>query len=185
MLTDADWYLIRSTGVVALVLLTIVMALGILASNRVRLAGQPRFVTAAVHRNVALLSLVFLGVHVLTSLLDPFAAVSLLAVIVPGARAASAFWISLGALSVDLVAALIVTSLLRARLGYGAWRLTHWLAYLSWPLAFAHSVGIGSDATTLWFRLIAFGCLAMVLIAVASRVLLRRPGKRLEPQAIS
>lgn len=182
MLTNADWYLIRSTGVVALVLLTGVMALGILASNRSRLAGQPRFVTAAVHRSTSLLSVVFLALHVVTTLLDPYAAVSLLAVIVPGARAASAFWIGLGALSLDLVIALVVTSLLRTRLGYRAWRVTHWLAYLSWPLAFAHSVGMGSDAPSLWFRVLALLSLGAVAVAIAARFLLRRPGKRLEPQ---
>lgn len=185
MLSDADWYLIRSTGVVALVLLTIVVALGILASNRGRLGGQPRFVTAAVHRNVSLLSVVFLAIHVVTTLLDRDAVVSLLAVVVPGARAASTFWISVGALSLDLVLAVVVTSLLRVRLGYRAWRTTHWLAYLSWPLAFAHSVGIGSDAGSMWFRLVAFACLAVVLIACVFRVARRRPGKRLEPQVVS
>lgn len=185
MLTNADWYLIRSTGVVALVLLTLATALGILASNRGRLGGQPRFVTAAVHRSVSLLSVVFVGIHVVTTLLDPYAAVSLLAVVVPGARAANAFWVGVGALSLDLVVALVVTSLLRVRLGYRTWRATHWLAYLSWPLAFAHSVGMGTDASALWFRGLALGCLAVVAAAVFSRVALRRPGKRLQPQAIS
>jgi predicted ferric reductase len=185
MLQDADWYLIRSTGVVSLVLLTAVMALGVLTNNRGRLGRQPRFVTAAVHRNTSLLSVVFLAIHVVTSLLDPYAALSLLAVIVPGARAANALWISLGALSLDVIAALIVTSLLRARLGYRSWRATHWLAYMSWPLAFAHSIGMGTDASSIWFRLTALACLAAVLIAVGYRVRLHRPGKRLEPEVIA
>jgi methionine sulfoxide reductase heme-binding subunit len=185
MLTNADWYLMRSTGVVALVLLTIVVVLGILTANRVRLGGQPRFVTAAVHRSTSLLSVVFLTIHVVTAVVDPYAAVSLLAVIVPGARAASTFWITLGALSLDLIIALIATSLLRARLGYRTWKATHWLAYLSLPLAFAHSIGMGSDATSVWFRLVALACLAAVLAATASRVRLHRPGKRLEPQVIA
>jgi sulfoxide reductase heme-binding subunit YedZ len=185
MLTDADWYLIRSTGVVALVLLTAVMVVGIVTWNRGRLAGQPRFVTAEVHRNISLLSVVFLALHVLTTLLDPYAAVSLAAVVIPGASAANALWISVGALSLDLVVALVVTSLLRARLGYRTWRLTHWLAYLCWPLAFAHSVGMGTDAAAIWFRFLAFACLASILLAAASRILLRRSGKRLEPRAVA
>jgi methionine sulfoxide reductase heme-binding subunit len=183
MLTNADWYLIRSTGVVALVLLTVSMTLGILASNRGRIGGQPRFVTAAVHRSGSLLSVVFLGLHIVTSLLDPYAAVSVLSVFVPGARAANGFWIGVGAVSLDLVVALVVTSLLRARLGYRAWRVTHWLAYASWPLAFAHSVGMGSDASSLWFRPVALGSLAVITLASLSRLLLYRPGKRLESVA--
>ena len=181
-MTNADWYLIRSSGLVSLLLLTAVMALGIAGSNRWRLGRQPRFVTPALHRSLSLLSVVFVGIHVVTSLLDPYASVSLLATVLPFARAAHALWIGIGAVSLDLVAALIVTSLLRQRIGYRAWRVTHWLAYLSWPLAFAHSVGMGSDATSVWFRATAFACLAIVVAASATRAMLHRPGKRLEPQ---
>ena len=185
MLADANWYLLRATGVVTLILLTAVMVLGIVTANRGRLGTQPRFVTAAVHRNIALLSVVFLAIHIITSLLDSYAAVSLLAVVIPGARAAKSLWISLGALSLDVMVALIITSLLRVRLGYRTWRATHWLAYLSWPVAFAHSVGIGSDAGSLWFELIAFTSLAAVLVATAYRVRLNHPGKRLETQVMA
>ena len=51
----------------------------------------------------------------------------------------SPFWVGLGALSLDLIAALVVSSLLRRRVGARAWRAIHWAAYLSWPLAFANS----------------------------------------------
>jgi sulfoxide reductase heme-binding subunit YedZ len=184
-MTNADWYLIRSSGVVSLVLLTVVLALGIAGSNRWRVGGLPRFVTSALHRSLSLLSVVFVGMHVVTTLLDPYAAVSILATVVPFAGAANALWVALGAVSFDLVAALIVTSLLRDRLGYRAWRATHWLAYLCWPVAFAHSIGMGTDARSMWFRLLALACLATVIAATASRYLLRRPNKRLEPQAVS
>jgi sulfoxide reductase heme-binding subunit YedZ len=180
--SNADWFLIRSTGVVSLVLLTVVMALGIATSNRWSVGRQPRFVTPAVHRSLSLLTIVFVGLHVVTTLLDPYAAVSLLATVVPFARVAHALWIGLGALSLDLMVAVIVTSLLRQRLGYRAWRLTHWLAYLSWPVAFAHGIGIGTDVPSPWFRVLALACLLTVIVATASRYLLHRPGKRLEPK---
>jgi sulfoxide reductase heme-binding subunit YedZ len=183
MLTsNADWYLIRSSGVVLLVLLTAVMVLGISSSNRWQLGRQPRFVTPALHRSLSLLSVAFVAVHVVTTLLDRYAGVSLAAVFLPFAPAANAFWIGLGALSLDLIAALVVTSLLRRRLGYTRWRATHWFAYLCWPLGFAHSVGMGSDAGTSWFQVVAFACLGAVVVAAAARVLLHRPGRRLEPQ---
>jgi sulfoxide reductase heme-binding subunit YedZ len=184
-MTNADWYVLRSSGVVSLVLLTAVMALGIASSNRWRLGSQARFVTPALHRSLSLLSVVFVAVHVVTTLADPYAAVSLLATVLPFARAANALWIGLGAVSLDLILALIVTSLLRQRLGYRLWRFTHWGAYLSWPVAFAHSVGIGSDAPSLWFRVLALGCLATIIAATATRVLLQHPGKRLKPQVVT
>ncbi len=182
MTTNADWYLIRSTGVVSLVLLTAVMALGVASANRWRAGGRARFVTPALHRSLSLLSVVFVGLHVVTTLLDPYAAVSAAATVLPFARSANALWVALGAVSLDLIAALVVTSLVLRRLGYRVWRLVHWAAYLSWPLAFAHAVGMGTDAPSPWFQAVALACLGAVAAGVAWRALANRPGKRLEPQ---
>lgn len=182
--TNADWYLLRSSGVSALVLLTAVLVLGIAGSNRWRLGRQPRYVTVAIHRSISLLAVVFVGFHVATTLLDHYAAVSVAAVFIPFAPAGNGFWVGLGALSLDLVAALIVTSLLRRRLGYAGWRATHWLAYACWPVAFAHGVGMGSDAATAWFRIVALACLGAVLLAGTTRWLLHRPGKHLAPHVV-
>jgi len=93
--------------------------------------------------------------------------------------------LALSPVSLDLIVALIATSLLRRRLGYRLWRFTHWAAYLSWPVAFAHSVGMGSDVPSLWFRVLAIGCLATVIAATATRFVLQRAGKRLEPQVVA
>jgi methionine sulfoxide reductase heme-binding subunit len=181
--SDAVWYLMRSTGVVSMVLLTAVMALGIATVNRWSPRSTPRFVTPALHRSLALLSIVFVGVHVATAVIDPYAAVGAVAVVVPFAAAGNPFWVGLGAVSLDLIAALIVSSLVRRRLGYRAWRAVHWLAYLSWPVALAHGIGMGTDAASLWFDAVALACVATVSAAVVWR-LSRRPGTQLEPQAL-
>jgi sulfoxide reductase heme-binding subunit YedZ len=180
--STAVWYLMRSTGVVSQVLLTAVMALGIATTNRWSPRSTPRFVTAALHRSISLLSVVFIGVHVVTSVVDPYAAVGLVAVVVPFVGAGNPFWVGLGAVSLDLVAALIVSSLLRRHLGYRAWRAIHWVAYLSWPVALAHGLGMGTDATSLWFIAVAIACIATVSAALAWRLSKRQHGKRLEPQ---
>jgi sulfoxide reductase heme-binding subunit YedZ len=177
--TTTDWYVLRSSGLVALVLLTAVMVLGVATSSGWRIAGQPRFVTGALHRSISLLSVVFVLLHVVTTLLDHDAGVSLVASVIPFAPATNGFWVGVGVVSSDLVLALIATSLLRRRMGFAGWRATHWLAYLCWPTAFAHGVGMGSDATTWWFQALAFACLAVVVVATAARVLQQRPGKRL------
>jgi DMSO/TMAO reductase YedYZ heme-binding membrane subunit len=75
-----------------------------------------------------------------------------------------------GAVSVDLMLALIVTSLLRARIGRRTWRAVHWLAYLSWPVAFAHSIGSGTDLRHGWMLDLGLACAAAVAAAVAWRV---------------
>ena len=171
----ANWYLMRATGIVALVLLTVVMILGIGTVQRWRPPNAPAFVTAGVHRSLSLLSVVFVAVHVVTAVIDPYA------VVVPFAGSGSPLWVGLGALSFDLVAALIVSSLLRRRLGARTWRAVHWAAYLCWPTAALHSVGLGTDAGSVWLQSIVALCVAGLAVAIVTRVTSRRPGKRLAP----
>ena len=181
----SDWYLMRASGVVTLVLLTAVFVLGIATTTRWRARRLPSFAAVSLHRSISLLAVVFLGVHIVTALVDPYAAVGLTAVFVPFVAGKSAFWVGLGAVSLDLTLALIVTGLLRRHLSLRVWRGVHWAAYLSWPLALFHSLGMGSDTGTLWLRTIAACCVASVLAAVAWR--LRRasgPDKRLEPRGV-
>ena len=171
---NAVWFLMRGSGVVALLLLTGVMALGIATTGGVRLGSLPRFGTLALHRSLSLLSVIFIGVHVGTAVADPYAAVRLADVFLPFTARSHPLVLGLGALSVDLVVALIATSLLRARIGRRAWRAVHWAAYAAWPLAFLHAIGMGSDTPTLWLRVLALGALALVAVSLAWR-LLRRP----------
>jgi predicted ferric reductase len=165
------WYLTRSTGAVALLLLTFAVALGVVDVRRFATPRWPRFLVDSLHRNVSLLAMVFLGVHILTSVLDSFAPISLSDAIIPFAGSYRPFWLGLGAVAFDLLVAVIVTSLLRQRIGYAGWRAVHWLAYASWPIALLHSFGTGSDVKSAWFLLLGIGCLVVVLVAVLARVL--------------
>ena len=142
----------RATGVVTLVLLTGVLVLGIATHRRWRPGRAPRVVTAGVHRAISLLAVAFLGVHVLTAVVDPYAVVGAAAVVVPFVAGRSSFAVGLGALSLDLTGALVVSSLLRARVPVRLWRGIHWLAYLAWPLALAHSFATGTDASATWLE---------------------------------
>jgi sulfoxide reductase heme-binding subunit YedZ len=176
------WYLMRASGIVALILLTGVFVLGIATTNRWRPRRLPGFAALGLHRSISLLAVVFLGVHVLTAIVDPYAAVGVASVVIPFVAGRSALWVGLGALSLDLTVALIVSSLLRRHLSLRVWRGIHWVAHLSWPLALAHSLGGGSDTGTLWLRVVAGGCVGLVVAAVLWR-LGRTDGaaKHLEP----
>jgi predicted ferric reductase len=166
----AFWYLSRGTGVVTLVLLTLTVALGVANFKRLKTPRVPRFVIDGVHRNAALLSVVFLAIHVISSLADSFVSIRLVDVFVPFASSYSPLWIGLGALSLDLMLAVIVTSLLRRRIGHRIWRATHWLAYASWPIALAHSLGAGTDAGTGWMTALIGICVGTVAISVVARL---------------
>jgi sulfoxide reductase heme-binding subunit YedZ len=179
-MTDALWYLGRGSGVVSLVLLSLVVALGIATRSGRTLLGLPRFAITAIHRSTALLAVVFLVVHVATLLFDPYAQLDLLALVVPFTAGAEPFWYGLGALALDLVLALVLTSLLRARIGPRTWRAVHWLAYTAWPVAVVHGIGSGSDAGTAWMLATTGVCVAAVLAALTWRL---RPGFAEVPEA--
>jgi methionine sulfoxide reductase heme-binding subunit len=161
------WYLMRASGVVALLLLTLSLSLGIATSNRWRLRGSALYVTTTVHRNASLLAIVFLGVHIVTAVIDSDAAVSLASALFP---IGPGIWLALGALSFDLVAAIVVTSLIRNRLPYRLWRAIHWAAYASWPFAIWHGIGMGSDSGTWWLRSVTILCVAWFAGVVVWRV---------------
>lgn len=168
---SAYWYLTRSTGAVALVLLSGAVVLGGLDVLRVSTPRWPRFMVDALHRNVSLLAIVFLLLHVLTSVIDSFASISLTDVIVPFVGSYRPFWLGLGAVSFDLLLAVTVTSLLRQRVGFRAWRAVHWLTYASWPVALLHTLGTGSDVKSAWLLILSLACMAAVLVTVLLRAI--------------
>jgi DMSO/TMAO reductase YedYZ heme-binding membrane subunit len=167
---SAYWYLARGTGAVALVLLTASVVIGILGTVRFSGARWPRFAIDSVHRDVSLLVLVVLVIHIVTSVLDGFAPITLLDGVVPFVSSYRPLWLGLGTLAFDLLVAIAVTSLVRRRLGYRAWRAVHWFAYASWPVAVLHGLGTGSDVKQWWMLGLTVVCVVAVLVAVWTRI---------------
>jgi predicted ferric reductase len=165
------WYLTRATGTVALLLLSGAVVLGVVDVRRWSAPAWPRFIVDSLHRNVSLLAMVFLLLHILTSVLDSFASVSLLDAFIPFAGSYRPFWLGLGAVAFDLLIAVTITSLLRQRIGFQTWRAIHWLSYASWPIALLHGLGTGSDVKVTWMPALALVCLVAVLAAVLVRVI--------------
>jgi len=163
------WYATRGAGVVSLLLLTAVVVMGILAVMGFQIAGWPRFLSGALHRNLALLSLVFLAVHIVTAVVDPFTALGWNAVLIPFLSSYRRLWLGLGLLSFDLMLAIVATSLLRRFIGPQTWRLVHWLTYAAWPLAVLHAIGTGSDTRFNWMLALDAACVASVSLAIAFR----------------
>jgi sulfoxide reductase heme-binding subunit YedZ len=158
------WYASRGTGVVALLLLTAVMLLGLLVTRQGRLPGLPRFAVSGLHRNLSLLAAVFVVIHVLTAVLDGYVHIPITAAVVPLASSYERFWLGLGAVSLDLMLAAIVTSLLRRHLSRRLWRAVHLLAYLSWPVAWFHSVYASGDLRQGALFILAIGCAIAVVV---------------------
>jgi methionine sulfoxide reductase heme-binding subunit len=168
--TTVFWYASRATGIVALLLLTVVLVFGILVNRQGRLPGLPRFAVTSLHRNLSLLAVAFITVHVLTAVLDTYVSIPLASSVIPFASGYERLWLGLGAISFDLMLAMIITSLVRGRLNRTLWRAVHLLAYLCWPVALAHSIGSSRDLQHGWMLDLAIGCTLIVALAVLWRL---------------
>lgn len=167
------WFVSRASGLAVLALFSAVMVLGVATRLGSVPRRWPRFVFAELHRTLALFSVAFLALHVVTAIGDPFVSIGWAATVLPFASAYRTLAISLGALAIDLGGAVLLTSLARGRLGYRSWRAVHWLAYLAWPAAFVHSLTAGGDLRIWWVALVEWGSAAAVATAVLARLLQR------------
>jgi hypothetical protein len=152
------WYTSRSAGLLSQILLSATMVLGITGVMRLNTPGWPRFVLTHLHRNLSLLTLVFLVVHISTAVIDPYVSIRWIDAVVPFTSSYETLW-------------LIATSLLRARIGLATWRGLHWATYACWPIAVIHGLGIGGqDTRTPWIVALTGACVAVVLGALAWRL---------------
>jgi len=163
------WYANRATGAVSLVLFTTVVLLGVAVRLRGRVPGLPRFGTVSLHRSLSLSATAFLAVHIATAVADGYVGITFLDAVVPFVSDYQPLWLGLGTVALDLMLAVLITSLFRARIGHRAWRAVHWLAYASWPIALTHGIGIGTDSSADWMRRLTVACVAVVLVAFAVR----------------
>lgn len=170
MSSSVLWYTTRGAGAVTLILLTAVVVLGILSALRVQSEGWPRFLTTGLHRNLALMTLVFLTLHIVTAVVDPFTNLGWAAAFIPFSSYYRMFWLGLGVISSELILAIVVTSLVRGFLGHRTWRAIHWLTYAAWPVGVVHGLGTGTDTWSAWMLAITAGCVGAVGMAVALRI---------------
>ncbi len=164
------WYATRASGYTALVLLSATVVLGLLTSSRQSTRDWPRFVVQSLHRNLSLMVVVFLLIHIATSIIDPFAKLSVLDAVIPFVASYRPLWLGLGVVSLELLIAITATSLLRHRLGWRTWQVVHLLAYVSWPVAVVHGVGTGTDTKAVWALLVVTACVAVVVGALIWRL---------------
>jgi len=185
--STALWYASRATGIVAMVVLTLVVVLGVVVAEKVRVPGLPRFAVIGLHRRVSLIAVTFLAVHVLTAVADSYVTIRLVAVLVPFTAGYEPLPVGLGAVALDLAIAVLVTSLLRARVGWRLWRLVHWLGYAAYPVAVVHGFTSAKDLRSGWLLLVTVVCVVAVAGAADRRLAAgrRHGGQRQRPASRS
>lgn len=171
-----DWYAARAAGIVAYVLLTAVVLVGLTLSGRARLKTWPKFAVTDLHRFGSLLVGVFVGLHVLTIALDTYTPFSVTQLAVPFTSSYRPVWVAVGIVSTELLIAVAVTNALRSRIPYRWWRRVHFATFLVWAGATVHGIGAGTDSRALWLTTIYVVAVASVLAALAWRILARRVG---------
>lgn len=164
------WYTARAGGMLAYVLLSASVAVGLLLSGRARLQRWPRFALEDVHRFLGILAGTFIVVHGGVLLLDHVVPFSLAQLLVPGASSYRPLWVALGVVSAELLAALAVTNHYRKRLRHDLWRRLHMLNFAVWGLALLHGLTAGTDASTVWALLLYAGSAWLVVALLVHRI---------------
>lgn len=171
-----QWYILRGTGTVLVVLLTLATALGVMSTARAGSAVWPRFATQALHRNVSLLAVAMLAVHTVIAVINESAEVAWYEAFLPrlgdwtGYWEEKGIWIALGIIASDLIIVIVFISLLRHRMPYRFWLALHVASYASWAIGVLHGVGIGTDATTSWGMGVTVASVGVVAAAAVIRL---------------
>ena len=163
------WYTTRASGIVSLLLLTAVMVGGIMTATRVGGGSIPRFAVAEVHRRISLITMIFIIIHITTTLVDSYVNVGVLSALVPFTSQYKPLKVALGTVAFDLLLAITITSLIKHRISHALWRTIHWASYLAFPIAVIHEILIGTDFRFAWMILVTAGCVGAVAVALAWR----------------
>jgi methionine sulfoxide reductase heme-binding subunit len=167
------WYTTRATGFVALILFTLVVALGTFVANRIGGTYIGRFELNELHRSITMVAIVFLVVHILTTIVDSYVPTGWLSAVIPFSSKYEPMHVALGAVAFDLILAVWVSSLLKAKVANRSWRFIHWFSWLALVSALAHSFLTGTDSRSSWGLALGIACSAVVLASALWRYFAR------------
>lgn len=170
-----DWYAARAGGVVAYLLLSCAVILGLALAGREQLPNWPRFALEDVHRFAGVLAGFFILVHVAMIAVDSQARFSLVELFVPFSSSYRPFWTGIGIVAAELLLALALANRFRTRISYRRWRRLHYLNFVVWGAATAHGLGSGTDRGSAWLLGIYLSAIAAVLALTLRRTLRARP----------
>ncbi len=169
-----DWYAARAGGVVAYVLLSTNVAIGLLMTGKKSMKHWPRFALEDVHRFGGILVGTFLVVHITAVAIDAYLPFSLTALIVPLVASYRPIWTALGIVAAELLLALAFTNHYRnVQISYRFWRRAHFVNFVVWGAATLHGLGSGTDRNAPWLLAIDAVAVATVCALTTWRVLRR------------
>ncbi|HZU75123.1 MAG TPA: ferric reductase-like transmembrane domain-containing protein [Dehalococcoidia bacterium] len=164
------WVIERAGGFTAFALLTLAVAVGLALSLHWQSPRWPRIINSELHNFLTLLATVFLGVHVLAAWVDPYTHFSLAEVLVPLVSHYRPEWIAFGIVALYLGIAIGISTWLRPKIGYAAWRRLHVLTLAVYALSAVHGIASGTDTGTAWATAVYAGSIGLVGALLAMRV---------------
>lgn len=163
------WYVARGSGIVAWGIMALSMFWGLALSSRfLGKRAKPNWMLD-LHRFLGGLSVVFIGTHVVSLVLDSYVTFGWLDVLVPGATTYQPLAVAWGVIAMYLALAVEVTSLLRKRLSKRAWRRTHYLSFPLFAVSTIHLLSVGTDSSSPLLRTAVLATVATITIATAKR----------------
>ena len=158
------WLAARATGVTSLVLLAVMVILGVLLSHPDQAQWKQAKRIYPWHETLWVLVIAFLAVHVASLVLDPYAGVSVLGALLPGAARYRPVPLAVG--SVGLYAVLIAGATARWTkvLPAGLWLKLHRFAAVGLALGWVHGVLAGTDSSALE---LLYAAIALVVVSTA------------------
>jgi sulfoxide reductase heme-binding subunit YedZ len=178
------WYVTRATGLVALVLFTVVVCLGTFVSNRVGGNTVGRFELNELHRSVSVVAMAFLVLHIVTTIIDSYVPTGWLSAVVPMTSAYKRLDVAIGAVAFDLILAVWASSLMKSRIANSSWRFVHWFSWLAFVAAIVHSFLIGTDARSGIGLAVVAACAVAVVVTALWRYV-KRPSRASGRTALS
>ena len=145
--TQLFWYITRAAGVTAYLLLWLSTAWGLVLPTKILDGWLGRTFTFDFHQFISLLSLGFLGIHILVLTADRYMPYTLAQIFVPFLSPYRPLWVGIGVLAFYLTALVTVTFYLRQRIGMAAFRAIHTTSLLAYLGATAHGLMAGTDSS--------------------------------------
>lgn len=163
------WLISRASGIVAVTLISLAVLLGLAMAARVVPARRKRSVIA-LHEHLAITAVIAIAVHGGTLLGDRWLRPGLAGITIPFALSYRPVYTGAGIVAGYLAVLLGPTFYVRRRIGARTWRRLHRVTPLVWMLAVVHTLGAGSDATSLWLRCLVLLPVSPMVYLLALRV---------------
>ncbi len=144
------WYAVRAMGFLAYGVLAASVLYGLLLSTKILDAIAHRPVSFALHKDLAIVALLFAALHAALLVADQSFEFTPRAIIVPFASPYSPIWVGIGQLTFYLTAVVTASFYVRRQIGQRVWRLIHYLTFLAFIGASAHGFASGSDSANAW-----------------------------------